>query len=363
MGSPISSSAPVALPEPLLQGQSPSALAPMQDVTGLPFMRVVAACGPPDYFFTEYFRVHEHSRLEPKILSSITENDSGRPVFAQLIGERHDDLRRTVRDLLPHPIAGIDLNMGCPAPRVYKKNVGGGLLRNLDDADRVLGVLRECIPGLFTVKMRVGFDDDTCFDELLGLIDKHAVDMLSLHTRLVRDGYRGSARPAYAKQAVERLSCPVLLNGDVSSAARAIAVLRETGARGVMIGRAAIRNPWIFRQIRELQNGQSPHRPTLADVHSYLEQLYDAFDQPEVPEGKQVARMKKFLNFVGLGVDAEGCFLHEARRAKTRDELFAICSRHLLEEGRGERMFPDEPFPGLVARPNREGSATVSACS
>ena len=123
MGSPISSSAPVALPEPLLQGQSPSALAPMQDVTGLPFMRVVAACGPPDYFFTEYFRVHEHSRLEPKILSSITEYDSGRPVFAQLIGERHDDLRRTVRDLLPHPIAGIDLYMGCPAPGCTRKTL------------------------------------------------------------------------------------------------------------------------------------------------------------------------------------------------------------------------------------------------
>ena len=363
MGSPMGSSATAALPKPLGPGQSPSALAPMQDVTGLPFMQVVAACGPPDYFFTEYFRVHEHSRLEPKILRPITENDSGRPVFAQLIGERCDDLRRTVLDLLPHPVAGIDLNMGCPAPRVYKKNVGGGLLRNLNDADRVLGVLRECIPGLFTVKMRIGFEDDAGFGELLALVEKHEVDLLSLHTRLVRDGYRGSARHRYAKRAVARVSCPVLPNGDVSSATRAIAVLEETGAHGVMIGRAAIRNPWIFRQIRELQAGQSPYCPTLSDVHGYLEQLYDAFDHPEVPEGKQVARMKKFLNFVGLGVDEEGCFLHEVRRAKTRAELFGICSRHLLDDGRGELVFPDEPFPGLLARPNREGSTPVTVCS
>lgn len=336
----------------------------MQDVTSLPYMRVVASCGPPDYFFTEYFRVHQHSRLEPGILRSITENDCGRPVFAQLIGERPDDLRRTVRDLIAHPVAGIDLNMGCPAPKVYKKNVGGGLLRDLADADRVLGVLREAVPGLFTVKMRVGFEDDARFGELLDLIEKHEVDLLSLHTRLVRDGYRGPARHAYGLRAVERLNCPVLLNGDVSSAARAMELLRETGAHGVMIGRAAIRNPWIFRQLRELQAGQPAHRPTLADVHRYLEQLYEAFDDPDIPEGKQVARMKKFINFVGLGVDAEGQFLHQARRAKTRAELFAICSFHLLEKGRAELPFPDEPFPGLVARPNREGPAQpVPACS
>jgi len=329
----------------------------MQDVTSLPYMEVVASCGPPDYFFTEYFRVHEHSRLEPHILRSITENESGRPVFAQLIGERPDDLRRTVRDLLSHPVAGIDLNMGCPAPKVYKKNVGGGLLRDLADADRVIGVLRDAVPGFFSVKMRVGFEDDSRFDELLGLIAKHEVDLLSLHTRLVRDGYRGSARHDYGKRAVESLSCPVLVNGDLSSASRALEVLEQTGAHGVMIGRAAIRNPWIFRQLRELQAGLSPHRPALADVYRYLEQLYDAFDQPEVPEGKQVARMKKFLNFVGLGVDEEGRFLHQVRRAKTRSELFGICSHHLLEKGRGELPFPDEPFPGLVARPNREGPA------
>jgi tRNA-dihydrouridine synthase len=269
-----------------------------------------------------------------------------------------------VRELLPHPIAGIDLNMGCPAPRVYRKNVGGGLLRNLADADRALGVLREAVPGLFTVKMRIGFEDDSRFEELLDLIEKHGVDLLSLHTRLVRDGYRGPARPAYGKRAVERLPCPVLLNGDVSSAARAVELLEETGASGVMIGRAAIRNPWIFRQLRQLQAGQPVHRPALGDVHRYVEDLYQAFDQPTIPEVKKVARMKKFLNFVGLGVDEEGGFLHHVRRVGTRAELFAVCSRYLLEEGRGERLFPDEPWPGLVARPNREGAPRpATVCS
>ena len=97
----------------------------MQDVTDLAFMRVIAHYGAPDYFFTEFFRVHAQSRLEKHIVRSLAENTTGRPVFAQLIGEDIHHLNRTIADLLTLPVAGIDLNLGCPAPKVYKKNVGG----------------------------------------------------------------------------------------------------------------------------------------------------------------------------------------------------------------------------------------------
>ena len=350
-----------SLPETLLLGQWPTALAPMQDVTNLPYMTVVAERGPPDYFFTEYFRVHAHSRLDPAILRSITDNPSGRPVFAQLIGENLEDLGRTVRDLAPYPVAGIDLNMGCPAPKVYKKNVGGGLLREPDKVDRVLGLLRDEISGLFTVKMRIGFDDDSCFDQLLDLLEKHAADLLSLHARTVRGGYRSTPSYPHIRRAAERLEIPVLANGEVSSANKAEHVLRETGARGLMIGRAAIRNPWIFRQLRERQAGAPVFRPRLADVHRYVEDLYQAMSGPSIPEAAQVARMKKFLNFVGLGVDPEGRFLHEMRRTRSRSELFSVCSRHLLEDGKAKALFPEEPHDGLVARPNVEAFLGASS--
>ncbi len=99
-----------------------------QDVTNLWFMKVIAHYGSPDYFFTEYFRVNDTSRLNRSILTAITENDTGRPVFAQMIGESISDLVRTAKELCKYNIAGVDLNMGCPAPRIYRKNVGGGLL-------------------------------------------------------------------------------------------------------------------------------------------------------------------------------------------------------------------------------------------
>lgn len=331
----------------------------MQDVTDLAFMRVMAHYGAPDYFFTEFFRVHGQSRPEKHILRSIVENRTGRPVFAQLIGEAIPDMVRTVKDLLKYPIAGIDLNLGCPAPKIYKKNVGGGLLRDPAKVDVLLGALRDAVPGLFTVKMRIGFDSTDHYERLLGLMNKHAVDLLSVHGRTVREGYRSDVHYDYIAVAARTVCCPVLANGNVTSAGKAACVLAETGAAGVMIGRHAIRNPWVFSQCREKFAGQPVFQPTLADVREYVARLYRETQQPGVPEKAHVAKMKKYLNFVGQSVDPDGAFLHAMRRAMTEAELIHVCDRHLLHEP--NRHFALEPHPGLIARPNCE--TPVESCS
>ena len=349
------------MPAPLVQGQPLTALAPMQDVTDLAFMRVIAGYGAPDYFFTEFFRVHSQSRPEKHILRSIDENTTGRPVFAQLIGENLPDLARTVDELLRHPVAGIDLNLGCPAPKIYKKNVGGGLLRDPDKIDQILGCLRAAAPGLLTVKMRIGFEDAAPFDRVLDLVNAHRVDLLSVHGRTVREMYRSEVHYEFIARAAARARCPVLANGNITSAARAAQVLAATGAAGVMIGRHAIRNPWIFRQCREQASGR-PVRPiTLADVRDYVERLYRATESPEIPERAHVAKMKKYLNFVGQSVDPDGAFLHDMRRAATEAELFAVCDAHLLAGP--AREFSPEPYPGVIARPNCETPAGAGGCS
>ncbi len=345
---------PHPLPPPIAAGQPWTALAPMQDVTDLAFMQVVSRYGPPDLFFTEFFRVHPQSRPEPHILRAITENDTGRPIFAQLIGESIPHLLATVGTLLATPAAGIDLNLGCPAPKVYRKNVGGGLLRDPGRIDEILGALRAAVPGLLTVKMRVGFADCANFERILELINRHDVDLLAVHGRTVKEMYRGEVHYDRIAQAVRTVRCPVLANGNITSADRAAAVLARTGAAGVMLGRHAIRNPWIFRQCRERFAGLPVTAVTLADVRGYIGHLYGALATPGVPERLQVARMKKFLNFVGQGVDPAGAFLHDMRRAETAAALFGVCDRHLLAAP--DRVFPPEPYPGVWAQPNREAS-------
>jgi tRNA-dihydrouridine synthase B len=353
---------PAALPAPIVSGQPLTALAPMQDVTDLAFMRVIAHYGAPDYFVTEFFRVHSQSRPEKHILRSIDENETSRPVFAQLIGENIHDLTRTVEELLRHPVAGIDLNLGCPAPKVYKKNVGGGLLREPAKIAEILTALRAAVPGLFTVKMRIGFEDTRHFDEILALIAEHRVDLLSVHGRTVKEMYRSDVHYDWIGHAVARMRCPVLANGNVTSAAKAADVVATTKASGVMIGRHAIRNPWIFRQCREQFAGQPVSRITLSEVREYVERLFHATKHDAIPERAHVNKMKKYLNFVGQSVDATGAFLHDMRRTETAVELFAVCDRHLLAEPSKE--FPAEPYPGVIARPNCETpDSAADGCS
>ncbi|MGI8431832.1 MAG: tRNA dihydrouridine synthase [Chthoniobacterales bacterium] len=324
----------LAQPEPIL------ALAPMQDVTDLPFMRLISGYGNADVYFTEYFRVLPDSRLDRNILASITENPTGRPVIAQMIGNDIAALVRTARELEQHPVAAIDLNLGCPVPVVYRKCAGGGLLREPERIDEILGALRAAITIPFTVKTRIGFDDVAVFDRLLPIFARHGLDLLTIHARTVKEMYRSVPRYEFITRAVAELPCPVLANGNVYSATKAEEVISQTGARGLMIGRGVIRNPWLFRQIREHRRGEAVFRPTGRDVLAYIHALWEAVSAPGIPELAQVHHMKKYLNFIGLGVEPTGAFLHRIRRTTTRAEFFAHC-REFLEHNETMTL---EPF-------------------
>lgn len=316
------------------------ALAPMQDVTDRAFMTLMAGYGGPDVYWTEYLRVHAVSTPEKWIVQSITANVTGRPIVAQMIGNDVAALVRTAKFLQTLPIAAVDLNLGCPAPVVYRKCAGGGLLREPQRVDAILSALRQAVTIPFTVKTRIGFDDPRVFDELLPIFARHSLDLLTVHARTVKEMYRSEVHYDFIARAVAQMPCPVLANGNVYSAAKAAEVLRFTGARGLMIGRGAIRNPWLFTQIRQQLAGEPPWLPRGVDVLGYIRALYEAVCSPGVRESSQVQKMKKYLNYLGLGVDADGRFLHQIRRVGTRAEFFRVCEEFLGHD----RPMPLEPF-------------------
>ena len=325
----------------LLRGPEPVlALAPMQDVTDLPFMELISRYGNADVYFTEYFRVLPQSRLDPAILKSITHNPTGRPVVAQMIGNDITALVRTARELQQHPVAAIDLNLGCPVPIVYKKCAGGGLLRDPERVDQILGALRAAVEIPFTVKTRIGFEDADIFDELLAVFARHDLDLLTVHARTVKEMYRSAPRYEFVRRAVAAMPCPVLANGNVYSADKADEVLALTGASGLMIGRGVIRNPWLFRQIRERRRGAEIFRPRGHDVMAYIRALYEAVRVSGPRATAQVANMKKYTNFIGLGVEPTGEFLHRIRRVTTEAEFFGLCAEYLAHD----EPMPLEPF-------------------
>lgn len=312
----------------------------MQDVTDLPFWKLMAAYGGADLYYTEYFRVHATSHLEKWILESITKNPTGKPVIAQMIGNDIPSLVRAAKELQQFPVAAIDLNLGCPAPIVYRKCAGGGLLREPKRVDAILGALRDAISIKFTVKTRLGFDSPAVFDELLPIFARHSLDLLTVHGRTVREMYRTEVHYDFIARAVRAVPCPILANGNVYSARKAQEVLDLTGARGLMIGRGVIRNPWLFHQIRQHQRGESVFIPTGFDVLNYIRALYEAVRPPQIKEAAHIQKMKKYLNYIGLGIEPTGRFLHHIRRAATEAEFFRLCEEFLSHD----HPMPLEPF-------------------
>ena len=322
-----------------------TALAPMQEITDLAFWRTMLQCGGgSDLYVTEYFRVHVHSNLEKHILGSILESPTKRPVLAQLIGQDEVEVRRTARELLEYEeVAGIDLNLGCPAPVVCSKNAGGGLLRNLEHVDRLLGALREeCGGRLFTVKTRLGFEEADECEELLEVFTRHDLDLLSVHGRTVKDRYQTPVHDEMVAKVVAAMPCPVLANGNVVDVATGLAYWKKTGAAGLMIGRGAIRNPWLFSQMAAAWSGGELEPVIRRQLLEYIEILWEETARTRLlfkrdfHEGKHVQKMKRYLNYIISGLNEEVEF--RVKRVREKGELFALLRDALDNE---------EPMPAL----------------
>jgi len=174
--------------------------------------------------------------------------------------------------------------------------------------------------------------------------------LLTVHGRTVAQMYRPGIRYDLIAQAARELPCPVLLNGDVHGPDQAAALLSRTGARGLMIGRGAIRNPWLFSQIRQRRRGEPATLPTGREVLAYIHILWEAEVTPGVRETAQVQRLKKFMNFIGEGLAPAEQFLHEIRRTTTQTGFFDICARY-FDHDEPMALEPAESAAGLIPSP------------
>jgi tRNA-dihydrouridine synthase C len=219
------------------------------------------------------------------------------------------------------------------------------LLRQPERVDEILRALRGTIQGRFTVKCRVGFTDKAEFPRLLDVFLQHDIQMLTIHGRTVRDAYKTPVHPECVATAVQAMPCPVIANGNVVDVPTALAYLRQTQAAGLMIGRGAIRHPWLFAQIRAHWEGTEAHQPTRRDMLEYIHLLYEhtAAFHPRYETDKQVQKMKRYMIFITTGID-DGRFEHRIRRVTAEEDFFSICQEHL-----------DSPEPLPVRPPEDSG--------
>ncbi len=274
-------------------------LAPMQDVTDLAFMRTLLRIGSlPDAFITAYFRSTPTTcALAEHNLRCIDENETGVPVLAQLAGSDTAALLRDAAMLLARPgVAGINLNAGCPSPLVNRHGAGAGLLRDLPRFAEITHELRQAIPaGQFSIKCRLGWEQaDTEFPAILKILHASGADEVGIHARTRRQLYGGTPDFRYVRHAVEVLPCPVLANGDICTPQQAAACLKTTGAAGLMIGRGAVRNPYLFRQLR---GGSAPTAEEMRRYYSILVEETGRVLLHKRTEKGHCNRMKKYLAF------------------------------------------------------------------
>lgn len=272
------------------------AAAPMQDVTDLAFMRTLMRIHClPDFWVTPYIRsARTTCAMTHEPLRCISENPTPTPIWAQLAGSDVAGLVRDARELMRLPVAGVNLNAGCPSPLVNRHGAGAALLRNLPLLSEIAHALREELPaGTWSVKCRTGWESPAEFDKILEILCSARPDMLMVHARTRKQLYAGLPDRDAVRLAVQRAECPVLANGDICSVRDAHSWLHDIHPAGLMIGRGLVRNPYILRQLR---GGSAA---SVEEMHLYDEALLEetAASLKRYTAAGHCNRMKKYLAF------------------------------------------------------------------
>src|SRR3982750_3311931 len=235
----------------------PMILAPMAGVTDYTFRRLIKRRGGVGLTVSEFISVEGLTRNNPKSKRQMRFYPDERPFAAQIFGGQPSRMRMAAEMAEEVGADILDINCGCPAPKVVKHGGGSGLLKDYPRLETILTEIKKAITIPLTVKIRAGFYDHTINAvETAKLAEACGVEHIALHGRTKEQAYRGLANWDLVRQIKEAVSVPVSGSGDVTTIEGAFAKFRETGCDGVLIGRGAMANPWIFRQIEDAMSGR-----------------------------------------------------------------------------------------------------------
>ncbi len=306
---------------------NPCILAPMAGVTDLPFRLLCREQGAGllsmEMVSAKALSFHNKNTQD---LLEIAEGEN--PIALQLFGSDADLIARMAKEIEERPFDILDLNMGCPVPKVVNNGEGSALMKNPKRVEEIVAKTVKAVKKPVTVKIRKGFDEEHVNAvEIARIIEASGAAAVAVHGRTREQYYSGAADWDIIRQVKEAVSIPVIGNGDVTSAVRAEQMMKETGCDGVMIGRAARGNPWIFRETAEyLATGNMPERPGRREIkemilrHCELQLRYKG-------EYTGIREMRKHVAWYTAGLPHSARLRGRVNEIETMEEL-----KELLEE-------------------------------
>ena len=311
----------------------PLLLAPMAGVTDRDFRLIVRRIGGVGMVGMEFLPAKGLVAGEKRAWRLLHFAEEERPLSMQIYGSSAETLgaaARIVADLQPD---ACDINMGCPANHVLSGCSGAALMGDLGEARRIVAAVRRELAIPLTVKFRLGLDDRRCnYLELGRICQEEGADGVVLHARTAKQMFRGEAAWEHIGRLKAALSIPVIGNGDVRTADDAVRLLAQTGCDGVMIGRGATRNPWIFLQAAAKLSGGVLAEPTLDErSRLVLEHFRTVLDRE--PPGHALHKLRTFTGMYSHGFPEGQRLRRQIQSLPDAPALFGAVERFFAELG------------------------------
>lgn len=293
--------------------------APMAGLSSLPYRMLAMECGCA-LAISEMVSAEGSVRAREKTRRYFANDKRVRPFGLQVFGSGPEAIARAVESFSDEPVDLIDVNMGCPVKKVVKKGAGSALMKDATRASEIVRSVRRSTDLPVTVKIRSGWNADSinCV-EFASAMEQAGADAIIVHPRTKAQEFRGKADWNLIGEVKRAVNVPVIGNGDVKTRADAIRMLSETGCDGVMIGRGAVGNPWVFRQILDPSYRGPSRRERGSHAARHLDMLCEL-----AGEKIGVLNMRQILPWYGKGIPGVKKFLQRACTLKRRDELANI---------------------------------------
>ena len=295
-------------------------LAPMVGVTDSIFRRMILGLGGCGLVSSEMTNAASVSARAIKRHHQLDFLPEERPITMQLSGNDPDLIANAARMVEQLGADILDINCGCPSPKVTGGGHGSALLRDLPKMEQLLKAVKAAVQIPVTLKFRSGWDDQSLnYLDTARMAESVGVAALALHARTRMQLYTGTADWQHVAEVKRTVSIPVVGSGDAKDAAEALERLRASGADGVMIGRGAMSNPWIFMQTAQLRRGEQLFEPTPADKCELLLRYFDMC-QIEMHERLALNKLKQLIGQFAVGLPGSAALRESVHRSTVANE-------------------------------------------